>query len=265
MAVGQGGGLGAPRVHDHQPPAARAQLLQAALHTRRGHEAAVRGQRVGAQHQQIVRAVDVGYGQQQLMAEHQQRGQHVRQLVRPGVADNRAVQPRETGPVHRRACLSFVLVAARAQRAREQLAVEDGAVVVHGRVALVERHRAASLRALDVRQAPGGLLQRLLPADLLPFGAHAAQRTAQPVRILVQVLEGDRLGADVPAAEHVVGVSADGPHDTVLDVHRDAAHRLAQVASAKVPLRAHRPRPLAMISFMISLAPPPMERMRASR
>ena len=38
--------------------------------------------------------------------------QHVRQLIGPGVADDRAVQPREARPIHRRAGFAFVLVAA---------------------------------------------------------------------------------------------------------------------------------------------------------
>ena len=84
VAVGQRGGLGASRVHHHQPAAALPQLLEAPLEARRGHHAAVRDDRVGAEDQQVVGAIDVGHRQQQLVAEHQGRRNVVRQLIDRG-------------------------------------------------------------------------------------------------------------------------------------------------------------------------------------
>ena len=60
--------------------------------------------------------------------------------------------------------------------------------------------------------------------------ARAPQRPAQPVGVLVQVLERDGLRADVPATQHVVAVRLDREHLAVAVLDDDAAHRLAETA-----------------------------------
>ena len=97
MPVGHGGGLGAPWVHDHEPPSSRAQGLEPPLDAGRGHEAAVRGQGVGAEHEEELGTVHVGHRQQELVSEHEVRRQHVRELVHGsgGVAAARAQRLQE--------------------------------------------------------------------------------------------------------------------------------------------------------------------------
>ena len=70
VRVGDLGGLGAPRIDDHQPAAARLQRLEPARHPGRGHHAAVGGERVGAEREEELGPVDVRDGHQQLVAEH---------------------------------------------------------------------------------------------------------------------------------------------------------------------------------------------------
>ncbi len=218
MAVGQPRGLGAARVDHHQGAAAPAQLGQPPLDARRGHQAAVGGHRVGAQHQQEVGAVDVGHRQQQLMAEHLERRQVVRQLVDRG---------------------GRVAVAG-AQRAQQRRAVEQHPEVVHVGIAQIDRQGVASVAPANGAQPRGGLVERLAPADLGPPRAPAAQRPAQPVGVVLDVLQGDRLGTDVAAAERIVPVAADGHDPLAGELDLDAADRLAQVAGAVVPVRARR-------------------------
>ena len=84
VPVGESGGLGAPRIDHDQPPAARLHRLEPPLDAGRGHQAAVRGQRVRAEHEEVAGAVDVGHRHQELVAEHGQRREHVGELVDGG-------------------------------------------------------------------------------------------------------------------------------------------------------------------------------------
>ena len=61
-------GLGAARVDDDHPATARLEGAQPVGEAGRGHQPAVRGHRVGAEHQEVRRAVDVGDRQQELVA-----------------------------------------------------------------------------------------------------------------------------------------------------------------------------------------------------
>src|SRR5262249_29489681 len=79
-----------------------------------------------------------------------------------------------------------------------------------------------------------GLVERFLPADLLEAGRGAAQGAAQPVPVLVHVLEGHGLRADVAAAEGILGVAADRADASLGHFDRDAAHRFAQVAGTEM-------------------------------
>ena len=60
VLVGLAGRTRAPGVDHHELSAPRTQRSQAAAHIRGGHQAAVGGQRVGAQDQQVIGAVDIG-------------------------------------------------------------------------------------------------------------------------------------------------------------------------------------------------------------
>ena len=212
VEVGEGRGLGAAGVDDHEAPAPGAQRPEPPLDPGGGHEAAVRSEGVRAEHEQEVRAVDVGDRQEELVAEHQEGGEHLGELVHRG------------GRV----------AAAAAQALEEELAEEDGAVAVHHRVAEVNRGRAPAVGLLDGGQALGRLGERLVPAHLDPSPRGAPLGTAQAVGVLVEVLEGDRLRAEVAAAERVVLVAADREDVGAVRLDLDAAHGFAEVAGAEV-------------------------------
>jgi hypothetical protein len=210
LIVSDLGSLGAARVDHHHPAAARLQRLEAAAEVGHGHQAAVGGHRVGAHDQEILRAVDVADRQQQLVAVHPVGDQLVRQLVHRGGGE----------PV------------AGLERAEEMLRVGQAAVVVHAGIALVHADGIAAVLRADLRQPLGHPIEGLVPADLLPAAVDATHRPAQPVGILVNVLERHRLGTDVAVREGIKLVAADGQDFSVLHLELEAADGLAQVAGA---------------------------------
>ncbi|MNL13808.1 hypothetical protein D3C87_1347270 [compost metagenome] len=62
---------------------------------------------------------------------------------------------------------------------------------------------------LDRRQAFGDKVEGVFPLDGLPLAANAAHRLMQAIRIVLDVLQGDSLRADVPATECVQRVALD--------------------------------------------------------
>ncbi len=126
-----------------------------------------------------------------------------------------------------------VAVAA-AQRAQEAHAAEQTRIVVDLRVADVGRHRIGAVLALEGDDTPRGLVERRLPGHLFPAVRRAPHRSAQPVRILMEILQAERLRTDVTAAERVLLIAADGEDLRAADADLDAADRLAEVAGAVV-------------------------------
>ena len=112
----------------------------------RGHQRAVGGHRVGAEHQEVRRTVEVGDRQQQLVAEQLPRHQLVRHLV-----DRRRAEP-----------------VAGAQRLHERHRVGRRAERVGVGVAEVDADRVAAVPVQRVGQPVGHEVERLVPADLLP-------------------------------------------------------------------------------------------------
>ncbi|MNS45207.1 hypothetical protein D3C72_776690 [compost metagenome] len=187
VTVGHRRCFAASRVHHHQAPTPGLQRFQALFHIRHGHDAAVGCQRVAAEDQHETGLVDVRDRQQQAMAVHQVADQVLRQLVhRSG----------------REAVAGF-------QQAQEVVAVGHQAVVVHARVALVHRHGIAPMGLLDRPQPVGSQGKGLVPADGMPVLAHPLVRLAQAVGVVLDVLQGHGLWADMAAAERVLGVALD--------------------------------------------------------
>ena len=152
VSVGDLGRLGAARVDHHEPAAARAQRLEARADVGRRHQAAVRRDRVGAEEQQELRAVDVGDGQQELVAEHPAGHQVVRQLVDRGGGE----------------------VVARAEPLQEVVGVRHQCPSC-APSGCRGRRRPRRGRAFAHRVQPcGGIVERLLPADLAPGAADRA-------------------------------------------------------------------------------------------
>ncbi|MNN41757.1 hypothetical protein D3C81_1558960 [compost metagenome] len=108
-------------------------------------------------------------------------------------------------------------------------------IVVDARIALVDGHRAIAVSRLDLRQALGDQGEGFVPLDRQPFAAGTAHGLAQPVRVVLDVLQGHGLGADVAATEAVLGVALDGEDAAaavflVLGLDGQAADGLAEMA-----------------------------------
>ena len=137
VLVGLARGPRAPRVDDDHLAAARADGAQAPAHVGRREQAAVGGERVGAEDEQVVGAVDVGHRDRRPAAEHQRRGHLL------GVLVDRA------GAVE----------VARLQRLEQDAAVEQAAEVVGAGVADVGGDRVVAVLGLD-RPAAGDRSRR---------------------------------------------------------------------------------------------------------
>ena len=144
MLVRHRRGLGAPRIDDDQPAAARAHRLRTSAEIRHRPHAAVAGHRVRAEHQQEVAAIDVGHRHAQRVAVHPA----ARELARHLVERRRAEQ------------------VARARGAQQALHVEPEAEPVHVRVAERERERVAAVFGDQRRQA--GARSRHRPRPTTP-------------------------------------------------------------------------------------------------
>jgi hypothetical protein len=167
-------------------------------------------QRVGAEDQQVVRAVEVGHRDRQLVAEQQRGGDLLRTLV------DRA------GRVH----------VARPERLRQHAHIEQRGEVVRAGVADVHSRRVAPARLEDRAEAFRDHREGLVPAGRQELAAAAHERRAHTVGVLVEVLERDALRAEEAVAEDVVAVAADRGHRVAVERDLQAAGRLAQRAGA---------------------------------
>ena len=184
------GHLGGPRparVDHHERPAPLDQALEPAGPVGRGREAPVRRERVGTQHQQVVGAVHVGHGDVEPAAEHERRADLLRALVH---GRRRVDVGRTEGPQH-------------------GPAVEHPGQAVGGGVAQVGGARAAAVLLEEGQEPALDLLEGLRPGDLDVHAVSLDERATDPVGVLVQLLQGRALRADVALAEHVVLVAPD--------------------------------------------------------
>src|SRR5882672_1412833 len=75
-------------------------------------------------------------------------------------------------------------------------------------------------------------VKSFVPPEPLPTARTAAHGILEPVFVVVQILQGDGLRADVAAAERVVFVTADVQTLIGLNSDLDAAYRFAEIAVA---------------------------------
>ena len=87
VLVGDLGGLGAARVDTTIRPPRAFSVAQPLREVGRGHQRAVGGHRVRAEHEEVRGPVEVGDRDQQLVPEELQRDEQVRQLVDRGGAE----------------------------------------------------------------------------------------------------------------------------------------------------------------------------------
>jgi hypothetical protein len=76
------------------------------------------------------------------------------------------------------------------------------------------------------------LVESFVPTEALPAMMSAADGVSEPVFIIVKILQGNGLRADVPSAEGVVFVTADVQTLVILNSDFDATYRFAEVAIA---------------------------------
>src|SRR5262245_3232896 len=100
-------------------------------------------------------------------------------------------------------------------------------------IADVDRHSVTSVPLLDFGEPRRALVDGFVPADLCPRVAGALERAADSVGVVVEVLEGDGLGADVAAAEGVIVVAADAEDLAVLVLDGDTAVGFTEAAGGE--------------------------------
>ena len=243
MRIGDKRGFGAARIDDRQPAAARLQRRDALFDIGHRPDAAVRGQRVAADDDHVLRTVDIGDGEQRVMAEHQQLDELMRNLVdRRG----RKGRPGADGLFQRRY-------------------LRRDAVIMRRRVAEVEPGLAAG--AADGGHARGDFGIGGVPADWQPVIADPLDGGAQPVGIIFQIGERLGFGADMAARQRIFGIALDREDIAPLGGDDDAAIGFAQMAGAVVAGQhgscpqgvAHKPRRIsgAMVGGLSSCPPPP--------
>src|SRR6185436_8209530 len=75
-------------------------------------------------------------------------------------------------------------------------------------------------------------IESFIPSEPLPTSRCAAHGIFQPVLVIVKILQGDGLRADVSAAEWVVFVTADVESVAGCNCDFDTTYRFAKVAAA---------------------------------
>jgi len=208
MLVGVLGRLGAARVDDHHLAAPFADGAQPSRHVRRGHQRAVAGVGVGAEDDQVVGTVEVGHGQVRAGAEHQRAAHLLGHLVDGAGGEEHP----------------------RSQRGEERAHVEHQREAVRVGVAEVHGDGVAAVLRDDPAQPLLHRRERLVPRAFLEAPVAAQHRGAKAVGVVVEVGEGDALGADEAMAEDVGLVAAHPEAAACLAIQGQPAGRLAERA-----------------------------------
>ncbi len=211
VPVGEARGAGAPGVDDGEGAAASSEGLEPAGEVGGGAQAAVGGQRVGAEDQQVVGAVQVRHGDGEGVTEEQAAGDVLGHLVERG--------RREEVPG--------------AQRADEQGRVEGSGDRVHIGVAQDDTHRVRPVLLDDRTDSGGDRVERLVPVDLPELAALPYQGAAEPVRVGVDLGERGAFRADEPLAEDVVAVAARPGDPAPFERQGQSAGRFAEGADTQ--------------------------------
>ena len=196
------------RVNNDEAPSPLLQITQSPLHARSAHETAIRRQRVGADDDKQTTAIDIWNRNEQLVAEHLQRSEHVGQLVQ-------------------RRCRKARLGA---EGAHKQRTHDHGPHAVHGGVALVDSDGISAVAPLHVSHASGQLVVGLFPAALFEIFAAFAQWQPKAVWVGVYIRQCCRLGAKVTVAQHSIWITLDGNNIRAVDLDQQPTHRFAQTA-----------------------------------
>ena len=213
-------GVGSPgpsRIHHDHLATALPDRLEPTGPVGRGGQAPVRLIRVGAQHEQVGGAVDIGDRDQVGVAEHETGRDMLRHLVDRGGAED------ALGPEH----------------LEEDPRVEGSRHRVDVGIPQVDAHGAVAVLGDDRQQAGFDQGECLVPCRRLMDAVSLDQRGADPVRVLVDLAQCRSLGADEPVAEHVVTVAPDPDDLLFLMGDLETAGRLTQWAGPEVDRGGH--------------------------
>src|SRR5438132_5870656 len=105
---------------------------------------------------------------------------------------------------------------------------------MNGGVTKVRCDGSSPVLRLNPFEVLGHFVKSFVPSDALPTMISATDGIFEPVFIIVNVLQGHRLRADVPAAERVILVTADLQTLAGVNGDFDATYRFAEIASAIV-------------------------------
>jgi len=103
---------------------------------------------------------------------------------------------------------------------------------MNGGITKVRCDGIPTVRCVNALEVLRYLVKSFVPSDALPTVRSAADGIFEPVFIVVKILQGNGLRADVPSAERVVFVTADVETLIGLNSDLDAAYRFAEIAGA---------------------------------
>src|SRR5260370_12872787 len=104
---------------------------------------------------------------------------------------------------------------------------------MHRRVADINPHRAATVRALNRGKSLTSLFQRRFPGDGLPPFTVPALRLEDPVGVSLNIDNCRGFGADVAATEGVVSIAPHIPHGCPFHPNGQTANRLTEHAGVQ--------------------------------
>ncbi len=83
------------------------------------------------------------------------------------------------------------------------------AIVMNIGVSGVHRNRIITILCLNRSRPACNFIECSFPRYFLPFGANLFQRITNPVRVFVQVLQGDGFGTDMTPTKRVTFIALD--------------------------------------------------------
>jgi hypothetical protein len=120
----------------------------------------------------------------------------------------------------------------RMQAADKTWCEQQSAIVMDGGITKVRGDGIPAVLRVNALEVLRYLVKSFVPSDALPTFRSAADWIFEPVFIIVKVLQGNSLRADLPTAERVVFVTADVQMLVGLNGNFDATYRFAEIASA---------------------------------
>ena len=211
VSVGHLGGAGPVRIQHDQPAAAPTQRLESASEIGRGRQAPVGHQRVGADDDEVVGAIEIGNRECQGVAVQIAAGDVFGHLIqRAGREDRPGAQGTDDGG-----------------------AVERTGDGVGIRIAHVDPDRGPAGGGDHPAQSCGDGGEGLRPSGFDEFAVVADHRVGQSVGVVVEFGEAGPLRADVSVAEHVVAVPACTADPVVVDAQHQSAGGFTQGTDAQ--------------------------------